>query len=751
MNRLIILFLFHLFFSFNTVWAQDQNNPIIYNPIPIYSDNLDYITTTTEYPFYQSTRANTVAGSEFTSNNSIFKSGTVYKAPGGVVLKGGTSNKLTSIDLNNILTPEDTSIDSYYIRFNFKVRSMTDTGTQVNVKFFQSTGVEFVPVEDSRFPSPSKNYSITSTYNSNNEELDIEIQLNRNKVIKYIEIKPVDNFPGLLIDEVNVYTSASPSKITKFDGYRWTNGTPNMEKDVVFDVKFPYVWNDELTANSLKINPNNDITIASGVTVKLNNELIVDETSNLTFLEGAYLLQYNEDAVNVGNATFYRSTKPMFRLQSNLWSSPVKGLKLVDFSPRTLKNRFYTYDSYTDLWANLPDIENATFEEGIGYSIRVPNNFNNYTDENSVPKIFQGVFKGVPMNGYLDLDLENYQYSSRYHLIGNPYPSPLIVNTLFDLSEDIESVEIFKHNIPIDFNTVDGSYLTNDNQYFVINRGGSNDPGEETFRVDIGQAFFVKTMDYVSYTTISLANLYFRYEPEDDMFYDPDAPVIAYRHIQPKIEDKLWLALNSATHQISSISIGFSDFTSDDLDGGYDSKSIDSDFSNGLYTILNNENYVIQNYGPFNDSKIIPLNLKVTHSGEYRIDLTGKKGILETQSIYLHDSYRNIFVDLNENNNYLFLSEAGEYNDRFQLVFKNTLSTLENNKSPLSIYTSNQSVTITSDSNQNMDLKIVDITGQLITTKRFKNKVTLPLPKGVYILEVENNGKSIMNKKVIIN
>lgn len=81
-----------------------------------------------------------------------------------------------------------------------------------------------------------------------------------------------------------------------------------------------------------------------------------------------------------------------------------------------------------------------------------------------------------------------------------------------------------------------------------------------------------------------------------------------------------------------------------------------------------------------------------------------------------------------------------------------TLATSENNKKGFNIYTSvsNGKIFITSSKNSDKKVKIFDQTGRLLISKTVKSEINVSeLPKGIYILNVEEN-EAAVSKKVLI-
>src|SRR5690606_5840344 len=159
----------------------------------------------------------------------------------------------------------------------------------------------------------------------------------------------------------------------------------------------------------------------------------------------------------------------MKRLDYTLWSSPVSGMLLKNFSDvsptggsGTLWNRVYTLGAtaWNKVWETQADFQNdttQTFAAAQGYLYR---SRNDYDAVNTV--IFEGIFTGVPQNGNI-----NIATPLDFNAIGNPYPSPVDAEAFLDQNPGIL---YFWTNV----NASNGTeYLNNNWAYYVAGVGGT--------------------------------------------------------------------------------------------------------------------------------------------------------------------------------------------------------------------------------------------------------------------------------------
>src|SRR5690606_28671949 len=84
---------------------------------------------------------------------------------------------------------------------------------------------------------------------------------------------------------------------------------------------------------------------------------------------------------------------------------------------------------------------------------------------------------------------------------------------------------------------------------------------------------------------------------------------------------------------------------------------------------------------PFEDTDTIPIGINLTEQGNYHIAIAFMDGLFETenQNVYLKDNLLQFVHNLNESP-YSFTSEVGEFNSRFEIVFKNSFLSIDENE-----------------------------------------------------------------------
>ena len=133
---------------------------------------------------------------------------------------------------------------------------------------------------------------------------------------------------------------------TTWNGNAWSNGIPSYGNLVIFSGNFTST--SDVYACSILVTNNATVTFNNNVFVY--NEITINTGSSFTMNNNNNLLQINPLAINIGNILIHRNTPTLVRLDHTLWSAPVTGQNIYNFSPQTLTHRFYTYDTATDTY-----------------------------------------------------------------------------------------------------------------------------------------------------------------------------------------------------------------------------------------------------------------------------------------------------------------------------------------------------------------------------------------------------------------
>ena len=568
----------------------------------------------------------------------------------------------------------------------------------------------------------------------------------------------------------------------------------------------------------LLVDPNKTLTVNGDN--KIENTLYLELNGTIDLQGDSQLLQgMSSDLVTSstgrilrrqeGNSSFY---------WYNYWSSPVGILGATgltnnngtthntnnsSFKLNTLKNAdgsgvqfttdyhqlgkiskqwLYTYKNGVEYW-DYEAIHGITpLEPGIGYTQKGTGG--------STPEQ-QYIFEGKPNNGTIEISVTDTGGSGSVpavtktdYLLGNPYASALDLHAFIDDNEGVidGTIQLWQQwsgtsHILDEYNggyaQVNKTGSVRAYQFVGIegatngNQDGTKTP---TRYLPVGQGFMA---EIVSDGTVVFKNSQRVFIKESDangnynngsVFFrnaaesEPEADSSDENTLMQTIRLEFQSVDGPATRR--ELLLGFSDFTTDGYDYGYDAKNVE-DTDDDLNLLLEDQLMSIQAYGPITADKIVPLALRTSGTYNYRIRLTDFVDIEEDQELYLRDNLTGYYFDLRTDQAYEFTSEPGEFNSRFEIVFQNedSLSTQQSDYQYNLIYFDNTSDKLyvkglESDVDQ---LMLINILGQTIreytsvTASDLDNGLEISnVSTGTYVVYFRIEGRT-ETKKIIIN
>ncbi|MGU9937624.1 hypothetical protein ACNFNZ_03495 [Empedobacter brevis] len=534
------------------------------------------------------------------------------------------------------------------------------------------------------------------------------------------------NYVGL---DAFTWTEVTPPLPTIWENGVWSDGEPTATKDAILRESYTH----NLTAKSLTFEAN--VVVPSGITYTVVNN--VDNPSNqVVFENGAYLIQQNDNAINVGNISFKRQSKPIYRLETLDWSSPVFGQNIFALSPKTLQNRFYRFNENTNAW--VADVnENDVFQRGEYIAFRAPNNFNNYGE--GVAKIFEGTFTGIPNNGFVSRMLTKNNVGN--NAVGNPYPSPIDLKKLIALNTNlnISNVFVWTHSQPI----VNGEF-TGNNWIIYTDEMGWSDPSITSTAIGVGQGFIVQAENKLP-APLPM-QLFF-----NNSMRVSNHEVVSYKHNE---DDKFWLSLQKDNLSLNSTLIGYKEGSTKMYENSFDAEPIQ--IYPGIYSLLDQKEMSIQGRGSQFDLKDrFNLAIKILNPGNYTISLSKTNGIfVQGQAVYLRDKETKTYTDLSKEN-YNFISDKGYFTDRFEIVYDNSLLHLNeiNERNKVDVYTEGKTIFVQS-SEKIKSIKVYNLEAKLIKTvssvNALKTSVVMNTNATALIVWIELYDGTKISKKIIV-
>ncbi len=624
---------------------------------------------------------------------------TVYQA--GNAVKLGTSSKtgaITSKTLDEI---------SGNVTVSFDVKGWTSVEGSMNVTLGSET----------------KNVVYTAKMADAFENVTVSFE----NVAAGSTLKLETSAKRAFIDNVRIQC-ASSNNSTTWDGTTWSNGTPDLTKDVI--IKGKVTVDTQLEAKTFTVSDaGGSVVVKSGARLIVDGK--IDNQAGLTGLvveNGGNLIQ-NQNVANSGAITVNRDSKSMVRNDMTFWSSPVQQeasqQTIRSFSPETLYNRFWTYNETTDEFTQIltSDTDSKLFEPGKGVSIRVKNTLP--TGQNT---IHNGAFLGVPFNG--DITVPVQFTANGYNLVGNPYASNINVEKFLLANENVNSLYFWTHQFPVGFS----EYANN---YAAFNVVGGVIP--DLSNISVGQGFIVGLSQATP--TVNFNNT--MRTSQDAFFYKNS---IAEKN-------RIWLSLSKESKTISQILLAYMDGATNDADNQIDAKVMQRG-SSAIYSLINNEAYAIQGRSlPFKTDDVVKLGFETLEQGNYTINIEKADGLFEKgQIVYLRDKELNQVHNLSESA-YSFTSKAGIFDTRFELVYTNkTLGTDELSKENVIVYTKNNTIVVDAKQNKISSVELYDIQGRKIFVKNNIRASVYQVEssaKGILVIKVLTEDGKVKTQKVV--
>jgi subtilisin-like proprotein convertase family protein len=525
---------------------------------------------------------------------------------------------------------------------------------------------------------------------------------------------------------------------TTWNGSTWSNGIPL--KNVVAIFNGNYTSTGDIEACSVIINTGVNITIATGHTLIVGNEVTVNGTGSLTINNNAALRQINGASINTGNIIVKRNSAPMIRQDYTAWASPVSGQQLQSFSPNTLPTRFYQYlyTGTTTPTAYQAVTSTTNFVIGKGYMIRSADN-----SSATIPVAHNGQFTGVPFNGNLSANL-----GKGYNLLGNPYASPIdAARFLSDNSTTVGALYFWTHTVAAS----GGVYPINNFASYTTMGGTASAAGGAipNGKIQTGQGFYVKAYDF---GTANFSNFQRLNASTSTQFFRnsniEETTPVTEKH-------RIWLNLNDDNNSYNQILLGYMDGATNGFDQGIDGRVLD-DSKSMIYNLLNDEELVIQGKAmPFTDEDIVTLGLKAITAGTYNISLETLDGLFTTQDVFLKDNYTNIIHDIKQSA-YVFATQDGTFTDRFEVVYRNSALSNDDftNENTVLVASQNNQLTITSLKETIKEVTVFDVLGRNLYHNTNVNEKAIAIStlqatsQALFVKVTLTTGETIMKKMV---
>ncbi|KGO88217.1 hypothetical protein Q765_04045 [Flavobacterium rivuli WB 3.3-2 = DSM 21788] len=538
------------------------------------------------------------------------------------------------------------------------------------------------------------------------------------------------------------------------------NGTPTIETAV--EIQSDLTMSQNIEVCSCQVKANATLTVATGKTLTVKNKLTVDANGKLIVENNGALLQIAQVPAE-GNITLHKTGNPLYRLDYTMWSAPVTGQNLAAFSPQTISTRFYKYgyaitNTTTNTggeYYNLIDPATNNFMPAQSYLIRMPDQ-DNTTGYNAgrATLSFDGIFTGVPNNGNYTTPAS--VQGNRYTAVGNPYPSPISVKEFFNQNAGVLDANsaIYLWRKKNDYRQ--SSYATITLAAYTKNSatGGGAEQGvyfgrdNNTWLLSQGQGFIVRTATNATNTNITFTNSMRKAAPASGSQ--------SFFRTGEDTASRLWLNITDGQDGFSQAAVAYMEEGTLGLDYGYDGKMLSDSSDISIYSIAEESKLTIQARPLFTAGDVVPMGYKAGAAGEFTIALDHTEGVFaEGQDIFLKDNVLGTTTNVT-NQGYTFTTEAGTFDDRFEVVYATEALGTNNPQitaNSVIVYKEGSSININTGTAQMTDVAVYDIQGRRLYAKSGINATTavvsgLQVQTEVLIIEI-NTVKGKVSKKIV--
>ncbi|HUH36183.1 MAG TPA: hypothetical protein VL022_10160 [Moheibacter sp.] len=519
---------------------------------------------------------------------------------------------------------------------------------------------------------------------------------------------------------------------TTWNGSSWSHGYPTESplKKVIFIGDYTPVATDfpSLFACAVDVQGTAQVILPNGFNFIVENEVKVASGAKLTVKDGANLVQINDDAVNEGEITVEKLfTFSSEREQYNFVMSPVEGqdIKQIFGTGNTIPFAL-VYDEKTDYFV-VPN----SYTEKRAYGIKEVSG--------SGATSMTAKYKGEISNGVFNFSLE--KQGQGYNFIGNPYPSNIDLTKLYLQNPgQIGSTILFWDNRNNTLFEQQGSEYQGDH-YAILNlSAGTGNPAPCKEEEDGGYSL-PGGCDKIpnEFTSAGTGFIVQALSPNSVLAFKNDIRTTGSPNAvffgkttdgtNNLEKDRYWLTLRTPA-KISVINAVVY------FEGGNNGFDVDDSETNGssdeLYTLVDKNQLIIQGKAPFVINDTITLGYRAFETGEYEIDIFQQEGVFANgQNIYLIDQDLDIIHNLSEGA-YHFRTEAGEFNDRFVIVYEEdeVLSTIDFANGDIQVYRQDKITVIRSLHQDLSELKIFNLNGQLLLYEDRLSGKYYHLPEG---------------------
>ena len=532
---------------------------------------------------------------------------------------------------------------------------------------------------------------------------------------------------NILVDGIRVTTSWSDLPIT-FSGTgdwseiaRWNSAiVPGTTQNVVVDGAATISSNVQIAG--LTVNAGKSLTLTAGKQLTTSTSLTNNGTLNLlsdATATATILTPTSISGTGTANVEQYLTSGRNWYI-----SSPVTGATSAAIAATTC-NTLVGYNEADGTWPSA----GTTLSVGKGYIAVSPTT--------SAPVTFSGTLNTGSQSFSLNRT-DSAVVKRGFNLVGNPYPSYL----------NWESATRTSVGPTMWYRTKDaGVYVFA--TYGAVSQIGTSLGGTPVTKyIPPMQAFWVRVSG-AGTGTLAFDNTMRSHSATSNLLKAPEVTA----------QQVLRLQVSNGENKDEAIVL-FNDKASNGYDD-YDSPKMTN--ANvaipEIYTMAGTEQLVINGLNSITANQELPLGFKTGQSNLFTIKATEISNFDPSMKVILRDNTLATEQELTDGSTYSFTSDVATTTTRFSVLFKSAgvttgLNNLENQVAYIYKNANNQiSVSLKGDLSNEAYVTVYNAVGQKLHTEQITNTNAVlgtPFTAGIYLVTVNNGGKSV-TKKVILN
>lgn len=535
----------------------------------------------------------------------------------------------------------------------------------------------------------------------------------------------------------------------------WSFGTEPTSNDCVIvpaRAQKPIIRNgSKAYAKNLTVENGAGIQIYANATLEVTDQIINNgQPEDLTVKNLGNLIQTNPNAVNVGDILVQKAfTLSDSRKQYNFIISPVIGQPIQTILPGNPRVLYHSEEMNYFYDAGV-----GPYVAGRGYAIKEPSTVAIPGNGSVVAEFTGEAFNGNP-DYILSYKTNQSDVEHGFNVVGNPYPSGLDIRLLYNNPANknyLESNFLFWDNRGNTLFTQEGSDYEGGN-YAIYNaqsetgNSAQSAVGQERIPngiAPVGTAFMIRAKSNANGKPLHFENT-FRTGAEGIGFFGKPSDATE--------KDRYHLIMITPDQIQTMTAVVYNEGLSNEF-GEDDSEAFGNRLE--LYTIEDGHQILIHGRSEFSPSDKVALGMRVNTAGTQIISLYSTEGrFADGQKIFLKDKLLGITHNLTAKP-YKFLSRAGEFNDRFELVYRPSFDVKDISIEGIEIKRQNGMVVIESPEFDLSRVIIYDLYGKPVYEKSDINSKEIYIPesvlgKQIVIISVLNRLGVVAEKKFITN